>query len=120
MANYHEQSLHNDTLKLRRLIQKLPPFTFEFFRGIEHTTSSKTRIAYAYDLNVFFTFITTQLQEFKDISIQAFPVKRLEDVTPDHIEYYLDYLSYYNDTSSSTNDSSYRKEAIKSGLNYAN
>ncbi len=113
MANYHEQSLHNDTLKLRRLIQKLPPFTFEFFRGIEHTTSSKTRIAYAYDLNVFFTFITTQLQEFKDISIQSFPVKRLEDVTPDHIEYYLDYLSYYNDTSSSTNDSSLPERSNK-------
>ncbi len=100
MANYHEQSTHNDTIKLRRLIKKLPPFTYEFFRGIEHTTASKTRIAYAYDLNVFFTFITTELEAFSDVSIQTFPVERLEKVTPDDIEYYLDYLSYYNNTSS--------------------
>ncbi len=100
MANYHEQSTHNDTIKLRRLIKKLPPFTYEFFRGIEHTTASKTRIAYAYDLNVFFTFITTELETFSDVSIQTFPVERLEKVTPDDIEYYLDYLSYYNNTSS--------------------
>ena len=104
MPNYHEESTHNDTIKLRRLIKKLPPFTFEFFRGIEHTTSSKTRIAYAYDLNVFFTFITNELTEFDDVSIQTFPVERLEKVTPDHIEYYLDYLSYYNNNTSSTGD----------------
>ncbi len=101
MATYHEQSTQNDTLKLRRLIQDLPSFTFEFFRGIEHTTSSKTRIAYAYDLHVFFTFLTTQLNAFKAYTIEDFPIKALENVTPDHIEHYLDYLSYYQNTVSS-------------------
>ena len=54
---YHEQVDIANTQKLRELIAALPPFVKDFFRGIEPTTSSRTRIAYAYDLNVFFDYL---------------------------------------------------------------
>ena len=51
---YHEQIDKENILRLRELIRGLPPFCADFFRGIEPRTSSRTRIAYAYDLHVFF------------------------------------------------------------------
>ena len=48
--------MKNETL-LRNLLQKMPPYCKQFFIGIEPTTSSRTRIAYAYDLNCFFDYL---------------------------------------------------------------
>ena len=58
MANlpYYEQKDIENIKKLREMMKELPPFCTEFFRGIEPRTSTRTRIAYAYDLSVFFDF----------------------------------------------------------------
>ena len=45
------------TQKMREILDELPRFCRQFFRGIEPTTSSRTRLAYAYDLRVFFSFL---------------------------------------------------------------
>ena len=50
--NYHDELNKKNILKLRELLAALPPFCKQFFRGIENTTASRTRIAYAYDLGV--------------------------------------------------------------------
>ena len=34
----------------------LPEFCYDFFTGVENTTSTLTRLNYAMDLNIFFTF----------------------------------------------------------------
>ena len=47
---YDEQITMKNEMKLRELCAGLPAFCKEFFRGIEPTTSSRTRIAYAYDV----------------------------------------------------------------------
>ena len=52
--NYHDQITVKNELKLRELQKQLPSFCSDFFRGIEPTTSSRTRIAYARDLSIFF------------------------------------------------------------------
>ena len=52
-AYYEKVNVKNETL-LRNLLQKMPPYCKQFFIGIEPTTSSRTRIAYAYDLNCFY------------------------------------------------------------------
>ena len=56
MANipYYVQKDIETNKKLRQMMKERPPFCVEFFRGIEPRTSSRTRIAYAYDLSVFF------------------------------------------------------------------
>ncbi len=94
--NYHEQVDRENTIKLRRLIDDLPSFAFEFFRGIEPTTSSRTRIAYAYDLNVYFHYLFTEIDAFKGYNKENFGIKDLEKVTPDQVEKYLEYLSFYS------------------------
>ena len=49
---YHEKVNNRNELHLRELCAKLPIFCKQFFIGIESTTSSRTRIAYAYDLGI--------------------------------------------------------------------
>ena len=41
--NYHDQVIVDNQIKLRELQKQLPKFCAEFFRGVEPTTSSRTR-----------------------------------------------------------------------------
>lgn len=74
----------------------LPPFVRLFFRGIEPTTSSRTRIAYAYDLHIFFEYITQNLPDFKGKDIPELSVEMLDLVKPLDLEDYMEYLKFYN------------------------
>jgi len=107
MSDYHEEMNKHNIIKLRTIMRELPDFAYEFFRGIEHRTSSKTRIAYGYDLKVFFHFLLSELPEFDSYHKSDLQISDLEKIKPDHIEMYLDYLTYYSsDSNSSTNEHS--------------
>ncbi|MCI9125607.1 MAG: tyrosine-type recombinase/integrase [Eubacterium sp.] len=93
--NYHEQVIIKNELKLRELQKQLPRFCGEFFRGIESTTSSRTRIAYGYDLVVFFNYLKAENPEVKNKELRDLPVNILDRITATDIEEYLDYLKYY-------------------------
>lgn len=93
--NYHDQVNIDNTNKLRRLLKDLPHFCEIFFRGIEPTTSSRTRIAYAYDLRVFFEFLAQQNPSLKNTPIPDIKIDTLDQIKAVDIEEYLDYLSYY-------------------------
>lgn len=93
--NYHEQVIIKNELKLRELQKQLPRFCGEFFRGIESTTSSRTRIAYSYDLVVFFNYLKAENPEVKNKELRDLPVNILDRITATDIEEYLDYLKYY-------------------------
>jgi site-specific recombinase XerD len=94
--NYHEQVDIDNAVKLRSLLATLPRFCKDFFRGIEPTTSSRTRIAYAYDLRIFFDFLAKSNPLIKNTPITELRVDILDEIMPLDIEEYLDYLSYYN------------------------
>ncbi len=85
-----------EILKQRELLNTLPYFITEYFRAIENVTSQKTRIAYAYDLRVFFKYLISNEYDFKKIeNIRDFEIDHLETVNIEHMERYVDYLSYY-------------------------
>jgi site-specific recombinase XerD len=93
--NYHDKKNIENTKRLRDIITELPRFCGDFFRGIEPTTSSLTRIAYAYDLRVFFKFLVNTNPSFKNTPIKDLKVDILDQIKPIDIEEYLEYLSYY-------------------------
>ena len=96
MGSYQERRQKYVTIKTRELLQELPPFIFDFFRGIEHTTSANTRLAYAYDIRVFFHYMLTQMPQYATLqSIKEFKLSDLEQITARDIECFLEYLSYY-------------------------
>ncbi|NLK28703.1 MAG: tyrosine-type recombinase/integrase [Clostridiales bacterium] len=93
--NYHEQVNMENAEKLRSLLATLPKFCKDFFRGIEPTTSSRTRIAYAYDLRIFFDFLVQNNPLLKNTPVTDIKLEILDEIKPIDLEEYLDYLSYY-------------------------
>jgi len=92
---YQEQLKQQQTLKLRELIRSLPEFSREFFIGIEPTTSILTRIAYAYDLNLFFNYLHEYHSYFSQKPVSDITVSDLELIDSTHIDAFLEYLNYY-------------------------
>lgn len=102
---YHESVNIKNEKKLRELLKELPGFCREFFIGIEPSTSSRTRIAYAYDLGIFFEFLHEENSYCSKMEIKDFPLSILEQITAFDIEEYLQYLKYYErDGIEHTND----------------
>lgn len=96
MSSYNEEKKKHITLQLRDLLEKLPPYVFDFFRGIEHTSSINTRLGYAYDLRIFFDYLLSHILHEEGLSsISEISLKHLEVLSPRDIEKYLEYLSYY-------------------------
>ena len=72
---YHEKVKIENELKLRAMTKELPRFCQEYFLGTEHTTSSRTRLAYAYDLGIFFSFLHENNPICKNMRLQIFPFR---------------------------------------------
>lgn len=95
-TTYHQKNNTENTLKLRELLKTLPPFAKDYFRSIESTTSSKTRISYAYDIRIFFRFLTEENPVYKNKEITDFTLNDLEQLSPLDIEEYQEYLKVYD------------------------
>ncbi len=93
-AYFEKVNIENE-LKLREHLKALPHFCRDFFIGIEPTTSSRTRIAYAYDLGIFFEYMHENNPVCKKIDITEFPVTLLDEIKSQDIEEYLNWLKYY-------------------------
>lgn len=103
--NYHDEVNRNNIARLRELLDGLPSFCRTFFRGIENTTATRTRIAYAYDLGIFFDFLHQNNPVFGKMEIKDFPLSLLDQVGREDIEEYMEYLSLYTrDGAEYTND----------------
>lgn len=93
--NYHDEQNKKNILKMRAVLNTLPPFCRDYFRGIEEYTSPRTRLAYAYDIRVFFEYLHECNSACAKMEIPEFKVDILEHVTRRDIEEYLSYISYY-------------------------
>lgn len=82
-------------LKMRTVLEELPPFCKEFFRGIEQYTSARTRLAYAYDLRMFFEFLHEKNSACTKLEISRIPLAYLDLLNRQDIEEYLEYVSLY-------------------------
>ncbi len=113
--NYHDELNKQNVIKLRELQESLPGFCRQFFRGIEQTTASRTRIAYAYDLGVFFEFLHQNNSVCGKMEITEYPLSILDQIAKSDIEEYLEYLSYYvKDGVEYTNDERGKRRKLAS------
>ena len=120
--NYHDEQNNMNTLKMREVLTTLPSFCKQFFRGIQDYTSSRTRLAYAYDLRVFFEFMHENNPYCNKVGITELPLSVLDHISREDIEEYMDYLTLYiKDGKEITNDERGKKRklsALKSFYNY--
>ena len=91
---YYEQKDIENIKKLREMMTTLPPFCTEFFRGIEPRTSTGTRIAYAYDLSVFFDFLKKENPVFSKMERMDLTLDYLDQISVTDLEEYMEYLKY--------------------------
>lgn len=120
--NYHDEQNKQNILKMRAVLDTLPSFCRTFFRAIEDYTSSRTRLAYAYDIRLFLEFLHEQNPICSKMEITDYPVGLLDQITRMDIEEYLEYLSFYEkDGKEITNDErgkARKLSALRSFYNY--
>lgn len=120
--NYYDQVNINNNLKLRGMLKELPYFCMMFFRGIEPNTSSRTRIAYAYDIGIFFNYIKDNNPEYSNTEIKDFTIDILDKITVSDVEEYLEYLKIYskNDSEHMNKETGIKRKlsSLKSFYNY--
>ena len=112
---YHESQNIKNELHLRELMSKLPRFCKQFFIGIEHTTASRTRIAYAYDLGCFFDYLHKENPICSKMNINDISISILDQLQPMDIEEYLYHLKLYEkDGNAHANDERALKRKLSS------
>lgn len=94
-GSYHEEQRRHMILKLRDLMLELPDFCFEYFRGIEPVTAERTRLGYAYDLKIFFHFLTENKESLRGKTLRALTLEDLDQVDVQDLERFLEYLTVY-------------------------
>ena len=96
-VTYHDQTDMQNVLKLREVLRTLPEFCRDYFRAIDATTTTKTRISYAYDIRIFFQFLVQENTLFKGYKLTDLTIDVLDQVQALDIEEYKEYLKVYKD-----------------------
>lgn len=92
--NYYDENERNNIVKLREQMSNLPYFCRDYFRSIEPRTTSRTRLSYSYDLQIFFKFLRERNPNLKDKNIE---LSDIDKVKFQDIEEYMEYLKYYRE-----------------------
>jgi integrase/recombinase XerC len=80
--------------RLRAILLELPECCYDFILSIEPNTSALTRLNYAGDLRIFFSYLADELRLFSR-PVKDLAVDDIKLVSPRHIEMFMDYLSIY-------------------------
>ena len=103
--NYHAQSDIKRLDRLHALEKELPLVCTDFFRSVSQTTSTLTRLAYAYDFRLFFQYLNRENPFFADIEPRFMTDKHLRMIQMRDIDGYQEYLMQYYITNESTGES---------------
>ncbi|MCQ2458292.1 MAG: tyrosine-type recombinase/integrase [Clostridia bacterium] len=84
-------------MKIRELEKELPPLATDFLRSLGSSCSFLTVRGYAFDLRIFFRYLTAEQVDFCDKQTYEFGVEDFERLTLRHLEMYNEYLKVYVD-----------------------
>ncbi len=104
-TSYRTQSDIQRLEKLRKLEKELPIVCTDFFRSIAQTTSTLTRLAYAYDFRLFFQFLCRENPLFADREPRFMTEEDFAKVKMRDIDLFQDYLSQYYVSDEETGES---------------
>jgi len=93
--DYHDQVALKRNAKLRELMQELPLDCNAYFRSISQITSPLTRLAYAYDLRLFFQFLCAEQADFAQSTPASITTEQLANITARQIGDFQEYLTLY-------------------------
>ncbi len=98
MTKFHDERNNQCLDKLNLILSEdLPSYCWEYFIGIEQRTTALTRLNYAYDIRLFFQFLTTKLPRFVGKQPQDISLIDIENLSPFEIEQFISWLGGYKD-----------------------
>lgn len=92
MSSYKEKQDIINTNKLRKLIEPFPDWVHDFFRGKAHSTSTRTRISYAYDIGIFLNFLS---EEIFHIPMKEITLEQFGQITIRDLEHYFSHIAVH-------------------------
>ena len=118
---YNEQDKIN-IRKTREMLDTLPRFCRQYIRGIEENTSTRTRLAYVYDLRTFFGFLHENNPALAKTDIADYKLEVLDRITREDIEEYMAYITLYDKEGREISNDEFGKarkiSALRSLYNY--
>lgn len=93
IKSYYEKREISSSDKCMEIVKTLPYYVSDFFIGIEPRTSALTRLNYAYDLRIFFLFLSEKV--FRDKKPSQIELSDLDLLQPSDFEYFISYLNHY-------------------------
>ena len=94
-TSYHQQTEMMRTQRIREICKELPDSCLDFFYSISQTTSAMTRLAYAYDLRLFFQYLIAEQPDFANVEPHSITVEQIGKITSRQLRDYQEYLTQY-------------------------
>lgn len=94
-VTYHAEHSMRINSRIQSIQRELPTACTDFFRSIQQTTTALTRLAYAYDLRLFFRYLCDELISFANSVPAYLQPADLERVTARDIAGFQEYLQQY-------------------------
>lgn len=98
MTAYHEEVKNKLTLKLREILKELPDFCREFFLALANRSEIRTRVAYGYDLKIFFNFLVEECPKFTGKAVKELSIEDLGEISATDLNEFMSYTEYYINT----------------------
>ena len=93
-SEYYKEKNKMKLIKLRQLESVMPPYVVSYLNDKELSSQINTVIAYAYDLQTFFRFLTEKNNLLKNTAIKNISIDFLECLTFEDINEYQRYLRF--------------------------
>jgi site-specific recombinase XerD len=107
--DYHAKLDEQRVAQIRQIMRTLPQACGDFIRAISTTTSVLTRLAYAYDLRIFFTYLLSERFSFAHLTVYSFSDEKIALIDQSDLESYVEYLSIYYKTANQDSEQTYLK-----------
>lgn len=92
---YHQQNEMKNIELIRNICDELPPYVKHFFRAIQQSKSSRTRLGYARDIKTFYEYVCEAYTDKPCNSLKDVSLDILSSIDAMFIEDYMDYLQMY-------------------------
>ncbi len=94
-ASYSKIAAQRHTLLLQQLLREMPRCVADFLFAIEEQTTVLTRLAYLYDLGIFFDYLIKEIPRFADKNRAGISYEDMRSIVLGDLERYPNYLTLY-------------------------
>lgn len=94
-SSYHRENSEKMNERLKAIQRELPALCTDYFRAISQTTSALTRLAYAYDLRLFFQYLHAEHVSFANSFPSLLTAEDMARITARDIAGFQEYLQQY-------------------------